>query len=251
MKALLLHDEARDEWLGRGISLGLHVLIFALLSGYGFKVDKGRTVLLTVETISGLTPLGSGTGAQGVAHNLSNQPPNLNPLAGALNLKMNETSAPVNAKPVKAPASKPAQAPNAQNAANPERVRIGINPRAGRDGGEISEGGMGNMQQAGTEDGIPGLSAAFGGRGFGIIDFNFPGNLPEESEAELWITVNPAGEVVAVGLHKATGYMALDQHVLARARELRFARLAPGVAQENQTGRVPFSFKFSGEILLR
>jgi TonB family protein len=94
------------------------------------------------------------------------------------------------------------------------------------------------------------IRAALEGLDFRILGAqDVPGGLPEESENAIVFTVNPLGEVVDARLERASGYVALDEHILSRARLIRFAALAPGLPQENQTVRLPVSFKFNGAVL--
>ena len=60
--------------------------------------------------------------------------------------------------------------------------------------------------------------------------------------------MDPKGDVVDARLERTSGYVALDEHILSRARLIRFAALSPAVPQENQTVRLPVSFKFDGSV---
>ena len=181
---------------------------------------------------------------------ITDTPANANPLAAGLKLKMDEVASP---KPVKlTPKMKPVKAspPTASDISKAyEKLKLGIDPRQGRQSDELSEGGMGNQIKAGTEDGIPGLSQAAGGRGYTPVDLSYPGNIPEESENAILFTVDPRGEVIDARLERTSGYVALDEHILSRARMIRFAALAPNSPQENQTVRLPVSFKFNGAVV--
>ncbi len=241
-------DYGKDEWTGWGVSLAIHVLLFTLITIPLFKPEKGKTVILTVETVSGYTPLGSGTGVEGNASSMSNQPANLNPLAQGLKLKMDEAALPLKAK--SSPKVPPVQSAASQ-AAEREKLKIGINPREGRASDEPSEGGMGNNQPAGTEDGIPGLKEAFGGRGYAAVDMSYPGNLPEETEGRYLLVVSPRGEVVEARVVRTTTYSFLDEHVLARLRNIRFTSLGASAPQENQQGEVTVRFEYTGSFRMQ
>ena len=95
---------------------------------------------------------------------VSDTPANANPLAAGLKLKMDEVAEPKAVKSAK-PLPKPPQArlPTASDLSKEyEKLKLGIDPRQARQSEDLSEGGMGNQMKAGTEDGIPGLSAAAG-----------------------------------------------------------------------------------------
>jgi TonB family protein len=242
--------EIKDERLAKGISLGLHLLLLFGVSVPIFNRDPGKQVLLTVETVAGYTPQGQGTGAAGSVPQVNDAPANANPLAAGLKLKMDEVASPK--PPPKTAKLRPVKAspPSASDISKAyEKLKLGINPRQGRQSEELSEGGMGNQVKAGTEDGIPGLKAAAGGRGYTPVDLSYPGNIPEESENAILFTVDPRGEVIDARLERTSGYVALDEHILSRARMIRFAVLGPSVPQDNQTVRLPVSFKFNGEVV--
>jgi TonB family protein len=241
--------ELRDERLAKGISLVGHLMLLLSLSVPIFNHEPGKQVLLTVETVSGYTPQGQGTGASGSVPQVNDSPANANPLAAGLKLKMDEVASPKVPKTAKL---KPAKAspPSASDISKAyEKLKLGIDPRQGRQSEDLSEGGMGNQLKAGTEDGIPGLSAAAGGRGYSPVDLSYPGNIPEESENAILFTVDPKGTVIDARLERTSGYVALDEHILSRARMIRFAALPAAVPQENQTVRLPVSFKFNGAVV--
>ncbi|MES2201084.1 MAG: TonB family protein [candidate division FCPU426 bacterium] len=239
--------KTRDDRIASGVSLAIHSLLLLLLIGLPvFGRKEGRQVLLVVETIPGYTPLGSGTGVAGDTRKISDTPANSNPLSAGIKLAMNEVAAAEDNSKAK-PKVKTLKPPAASDLSKTyEKMKLGIDPRQGRRSEELSEGGMGNQIKAGTEDGIPGLSAAAGGRGYTPIDLSYPGGLPEESECTIIFTVNPRGEVVEVRLERTSGYLGLDEHILSRARQIAFAQLPSSVPQENQTVRLHVSFKYSG-----
>jgi TonB family protein len=245
---LSLQDQ-RDLRQARIASLILHAILLVFLSFSFISHQPGKQVLLTVETIPGYTPQGQGSGAAGNTPQVNDTPANANPLAAGLKLKMDEASAPVKQTKVKVRASaiKPPSAADLSKAY--EKLKLGIDPRQGRQSDELSEGGMGNQIKAGTEDGIPGLSAAAGGRGYTPVDLSYPGSIPEESENAILFTVDPQGQVVDARLERTSGYAALDEHILGRARMIRFAPLPASVPQDMQTVRLPVSFKFNGSVL--
>ncbi len=78
----------RDRWIARGLSLALHALLL-LWIGLGFQAGPaGHMVVFSVETVSGITPLGEGSGAPGASAQMDNTPANANPLAGGLHLNV-------------------------------------------------------------------------------------------------------------------------------------------------------------------
>ena len=238
----------KDAWIARGISLALHLALLALISVPVFQGEAKRTVLLTVETVAGITPLGEGSGVEGTHGAISDTPPNANPLLNGVKLKMDETAAPRPSKAKSRP--KPAvQAPQSVQDLQKkyEAMPLGIKPREGRDAGELSEGGMGNARKAGSPDGLVGVTGAIGGRRFAAPDLAFPGNLPEEAELQINVTVAPQGEVVEARVEKSSGYPELNQFALSKAREFRFDPLAPSETQENKTGILYFKFQYGGK----
>ncbi len=241
----------RDARIARGVSLGIHSLLLVFILGVPILGSKqGRQVLLVVETIPGYSPLGSGTGVAGTAPHITDAPANQNPLSTGIKLKMDQVASPPNQ--AKTARQKPVtqRPPTATDLSRSyEKMKLGIDPRQGRQSDELSEGGMGNQIKAGTEDGIPGMREAAGGRGYTPIDLSYPGNLPEESENAILFTVDPRGDVVEARLERTSGYVALDEHILSRARMIRFAALPGSSPQENQTIRLPVSFKFSGAVV--
>jgi TonB family protein len=243
-------ERPSDLWVARSISALLHLGLLLLL-GKGLISPPERTqVIFSVETVSGVTPLGEGSGAEGSAAQMSNTPANANPLAGGL--RLNVSDAPVPA-PAEHPAAKPA--PAKPHAAPPslsdlakryENLGIGQRPRDSQAGDEPSEGGMGNARTAGTENGAVGVSGPLAGRRFRAPDYSFDKPLPEESEVALLITVGPKGEVLEAQIKKTSGYPELDQHALSKAREIVFDPVPPGGLQEPVTGTIVFRFEYSG-----
>lgn len=241
---------ARDEWIARGVSIALHALLFAFVTIPIFKPEAKRTVLLTVETVVGVTPLGEGTGVEGTRSNVTDTPANANPLLNGVKLKMDETAAPV--LPAKAKA-KPRPAvvapPSVQDVEKKyENMPLGLKPRDGRESQELSEGGMGNSRKAGSPDGLVGISGDIGGRRFAAPDLAYPGNLPEEAELQVTVAVSPQGEVLEARIEKSSGYPELNQFALTKAREFRFDALPPAQTQENKTGILYFKFQFGGKV---
>jgi TonB family protein len=241
----------RDQRLATGLSVGLHL---ALLLFFGRALMLPRppaTVVFSIETVSGVTPRGEGSGAAGTAHQMSDKPANLNPLAGGLRLSVTDAplpqAAPKKASP-KLKATKAALPSLGDLAQRYEGMKIGVQPRDYRPSMDLSEGGMGNAHRAGAEDGGLGLEGPIAGRGYRIGDYSFGKPLPEESEVQLTVTVGPRGEVIEARVKKTSGYPELDQHALAKAREIIFDPLAPAAAQDNVTGTVIFQFQYSGKM---
>ncbi len=250
MASATLHGQ-RDDRIARIISLCLHALLLAFLVAAPLvNTGAGHQVLLVIETIPGNTPLGSGTGVAGSVPHISDVPANQNPLSTGIKLKMDEVAS-AKEKAHRIPPRPSAQRPLTANDLSKtyEKLKLGIDPHRGRQSDELSEGGMGNQMPAGTEDGIPGLKAAAGGRGYTPVDLSYPGNLPEETENAILFTVDPSGQVVEARLERTSGYLNLNEHILSRARMIRFAPLAPSAVQENQTVRLSVSFKFSGAVV--
>jgi TonB family protein len=246
-------DDKKDLWIARGFSAGLHALLLFFITVPLFQPSAGKTVLLTVETVAGVTPLGEGTGVEGTRPNVTDLPPTANPLLNGVKLKMDETSAPV--LPDKAKArSKPAPVlpQSVQDLEKKyESMPLGLKPRDGRDSDEPSEGGMGNSRQAGSPDGLVGVSGAIGGRRFAAPDLTYSGNLPEESEVQINVVVTPQGEVIDARVEKSSGYAELNQYALGKAREFRFDPLAPAETQENKTGTLTIKFQYGGKVLVQ
>ena len=242
----------RDRWFARAFSLALHALLLLAVGHQLQQVSKpSHLVVFSVETVSGLTPLGEGSGAAGTSPQMNNVPANANPLAGGLHL--NVTDAPVPVGP-KAPAKKVpvkvkavASAPSMQDLSKKyEALNIGLKPRHSQGAEEPSEGGMGNARQAGTADGILGLEGAIAGRGYRIGDYSYGKPLPGESEVLVQLSVGPKGEVLSALIKRTSGYHELDEHALAKAREIVFDALPAGVPQETVAGTVLFKFEYSG-----
>jgi TonB family protein len=236
--------------MARAVSLALHGLLLLALGSHFFSAPAKTQVIFSVETVSGVTPQGEGSGAEGASDKISNTPANANPLAGGLHLSA--TDAPVPAPQAHA---KPSAKPQPQRAAPPtlgdlskryEALPIGNKPRSAAAGDEPSEGGMGNARQAGTEGGSLGLDGAIAGRGYRIGDYSYPKPLPEESQVSILVTVSPKGEVLEARIKTTSGIAELDQHALTKSREIVFEPVPPNGLQEPVTGTVLFRFEYSG-----
>lgn len=240
---------APDDRRALAVSLALHgALLLALLQGAWGPSPKSM-VIFSVETVAGMTPLGEGSGAPGASQQINNAPANSSPLAAGL--RLGASDAPVTAPQPSAkvaPKSVPrAQAPSASDIKKSwESLPLGMDPKGQRGAQELSEGGMGNAREAGAAGGIPGMSGPIAGRGHTVPDFSYPKPLPEESEVIILVTVDPAGEVVSASVDRTSGYPELDQHCLAKAREIRFDPLPSGAPQLSVAGHIPFKFEFSG-----
>lgn len=245
-------ERPSDAWVARAVSLALHALLLLLLGrGLVGPAPKAR-VIFSVETVSGITPFGEGSGAEGSASQLSNVPANANPLAGGLRLGPMDKPVPAPTAPSQAkpkPSSKPQAAPPSLSdlAKKYEDLGIGMRPRDSRAGEEPSEGGMGNARVAGTETGALGISGPISGRGYRAPDYSFNKPLPEESEVSLLVTVGPKGEVLEAQIKKTSGYPELDQHALTKAREIVFDPVPPNGLQEPVTGTIVFRFEYTGK----
>jgi TonB family protein len=238
-----------DRWIARGISLTLHLGLILLFGKAVLAPKPSSEVIFSVETVSGVMPRGEGSGAEGTANQISNKPANQNPLAGGLHLGVTDAPVPAASKPSKAPAKAPhtSQAPTLSDVSKEyESLRIGVQPRDANPADDLSEGGMGNAHQAGTENGALGIEGAIAGRGYRTGDYSYGKPLPEESEVQILVTVGPKGEVLEAQIKKTSGYPELDQHALAKAREIVFDALPPEVPQEIKTGTVSFRFEFNG-----
>lgn len=247
----------RDRWIARGVSVSLHVLLFAFFGKALLLAPPSAMVIFSVETVSGITPLGSGSGAAGQSGQISDKPANPNPLAGGLRLSASDPPLPVAAKPAVKPAASASKAVSvpptkAELEKRYEGLPIGVPIRSGRAAGEeLSEGGMGNARQAGAPGGSVGLEGAIAGRGYRPVDVSYAKALPEESEVVLLITVSPLGEVVEARVVKTSGFPELDQHALAKAREFRFDALPSNVPQATVSGNMTFEFEYSGRGRVR
>jgi TonB family protein len=239
----------RDRWVARGASLALHALLLLWLGLSLRHAQAPSMVVFSVETVSGYTPLGEGSGAQGASQQMTNVPANANPLAGGLPLTVADPPVPAASKaPAKASARpRPvAAAPSLQDLSKRyENLDIGLKPRRSDAAQEPSEGGMGNAHKAGVAGGLD-LGGAIAGRGYNPGDYSFPGKLPGESEVVVLVTVSPRGEVVSASIQRTSGITALDQHALAKAREIVFEALPGGAPQVDSAGTVRFKFEWSG-----
>ena len=241
-----------DRWVARGLSLALHALLF-LWIGHSFQAPlKSHTVIFSVETVSGLTPLGEGSGAAGDHNQITNAPANPNPLAGGLHLTASDAPVPVAPKTPAKPSAHPRPAAAAPTLADlskrDEGMSIGLKPRQSQAAEEPSEGGMGNAHQAGAEGGVLNAQGAIAGRGYRAGDCSYGKPLPEESEVLVELTVAPSGEVITAQIKRTSGFPELDQHSLAKAREIVFDPLPAGVPQDPSTGTVLFKFEFNGQL---
>lgn len=243
-------ERPNDAWIARAISFGLHGLLLLLLGSQLLGPPAKTQVIFSVETVSGLTPLGEGSGAEGAAAKISNSPANANPLAGGLRLTAMDQPVPApqpGAKPVaKALPIKAAPPSLGDLSKRYEALPIGQRPRGDAAGDEPSEGGMGNARTAGAEGGVLGLDGAIAGRGYRIGDYSFPSNLPEESQVAILVTVGPKGEVIEAHIKATSGIAALDSHALTKAREIVFDAVPSSGLQEPVTGTVIFRFEYSG-----
>ena len=254
MNAALQHP--RDRWIANGASLGLHLLLLAYFGKALLMAPPAATVIFSVETVSGYTPLGEGSGAAGQSGHISNIPANANPLAGGLRFTASDAPVaapkPLNKKQAKAAVRAVAAPPTQKELSKRyEGLPIGMPSRDGRAGEELSEGGMGNARQAGAPGGAVGLEGAIAGRGYRPVDVSYGKALPEESEVVLLVTVSPLGEVVEARVVKTSGFPELDQHALAKAREFRFDALPGGVPQATVSGNMTFAFEYSGRGSVR
>jgi TonB family protein len=241
----------RDRWIARGASLALHSLLLLWL-GMGLRHSAATSmVIFSVETVSGITPQGEGSGAQGASQQMTNSPANANPLAGGLHLGVTDAPVPPTAKAAKAARPRPAAAaPSLQDLSKRyENLDIGLKPRHADAAEEPSEGGMGNAHQAGTPDGSLDLQGAIAGRRYHIGDYSFQGKLPGESDVLVLVTVSPRGEVIRADISHTSGITALDQHALTKAREIVFDALPAGDPQLDSTGTVRFKFEWGGAAI--
>jgi TonB family protein len=240
-----------DRWIARGVSLCLHLAVLAFVATRLRPVTAPTMVVFSVDTVSGLTPRGEGSGAEGTQPQMTDKPANANPLAGGLRLDVSDAPVPPAPKPQ---AAKPA-VPKPQAAAAPslkelnkryEAMDIGLKPRQSQGAEEPSEGGMGNARKAGTEGGVLGLEGAIAGRGYRMGDYSYHKPLPGESEVLVQLTVSPKGEVLSAMVKRTSGYHELDEHALSKAREISFDALPAAVPQEDVVGTVLFKFEYSG-----
>lgn len=236
-----------DRWISRGVSLALHLALLLACWAALRAPKQPAMIIFSVETVPGIMPKGEGSGAQGTASQISNQPAAVNPLAGGL--RMSATDAPLPDAVRKAPKIHHAvQAPSLSDVAKLyDSLKIGVQPREPGATDAPSEGGMGNAHQAGTENGPLGLAGAIAGRGYRIGDYSYDKPLPEESEVLVLVTVDPKGEVLQARISKTSGYPELDQHALAKSRDIVFDPLPPEAPQEDKTGTVSFRFEFNGK----
>ena len=249
MSATMEHP--RDQWIARGLSFGLHALLFLWVALHVKSPAKSSMVVFSVETVSGITPQGEGSGAEGANSQMSNVPANANPLAGGLHLNVSDAPvppAPKNAPPKAAAKPRPvAVAPSLQDLQKrDESLNIGFKPRQSQGAEEPSEGGMGNAHKAGVEGGALNMEGAIAGRGYNPGDYSYGKPLPGESEVQIMLVVSPKGEVISAMVKRTSGYPELDQHALTKARDIAFEALPSSVPQENSSGTVTFKFAYTG-----
>lgn len=241
-------ERPSDRWMSRGFSLALHALLLLAFWGALRRPEQPAMVIFSVETVPGLMPRGEGSGAEGTASQISNQAASANPLAGGL--RLSATDAPIPKTKPKASAKfshKAVRAPSLNDVDKLyESMKIGVQPRDPGATDVPSEGGMGNAHQAGTENGALGLAGAIAGRGYRIGDYSYGRPLPEESEVLVLVTVDAKGEVLQAQIKKTSGYPELDQHALAKSRDIVFDALPSAVPQDDKTGTVSFRFEFNG-----
>jgi TonB family protein len=236
--------------MARAVSLALHGLLLIAVGSRWLTPPAKTQVIFSVETVSGLTPLGEGSGAEGASTKISNSPANANPLAGGLHLTASDAPVPAaqphakaSAKALPAKASPPTLGDLSKRY---EALPIGNKPRGEAAGDEPSEGGMGNARQAGAEGGVLGLDGAIAGRGYRIGDYSYPKPLPEEGSVTILVTVSPKGEVLEARIKMSSGIPELDQHALTKSREIVFDPVPSNGLQEPVVGTVIFRFEYNG-----
>jgi TonB family protein len=229
------------------MSLLLHaLLVLALVKYRGPALSAPpKVAILTVETVSGVTPKGEGAGASGEKREITNAPPNPQPVPGSFKLQPHELPKKPLQKQLSKKQPKVRQAPSlAQLAKDHALMPIGLNPRDARQGDELSEGGMGDGKAAGSAGGQPEISGPIGGRGYRAIDWGFPKQLPEETTLKLVIVVAPNGLVKNAKLLQSSGYAEIDQNAVTRAKSITFDSLPAGVEQVDTEGTLTFNFQF-------
>ncbi len=128
-----------------------------------------------------------------------------------------------------------------------EDLDIGLKPRHSEAAEEPSEGGMGNAHKAGVAGGLELCREPSRAAATTLGTTPTPGPLPGESEVVVLVTVSPQRRGHQRP-HPRTnsGITALDQHALAKARDIVFDALPPGVPQVDSTGTVRFKFEWNG-----
>lgn len=230
-------------------SVALHALLLWGLANVrgSAPLAPPKVAILTVDTVAGVTPKGEGAGAPGEQRQITNTPPNPQPVPGSFKLDprdLPKRNLALKKKAVKQKV-KVRQAPSLADLAREHAAMpIGVNPREGRDGDELSEGGMGEGRSAGAPGGQPEISGPIGGRGYRPMDWGFPRQLPEESALKLVIVVAPNGLVKSARLLQASGYSDIDQNAVTRAKSMVFDALPAGVEQVDMEGVLTFSFQY-------
>lgn len=232
------------------MSVLLHLVVLSLLALNRMPYTGApKVTILAVETVPGGTPLGSGSGAPGQAHRITDTPANLkpNPLSGAMKLKTADLPAPQ--KPVGkkgkitpkiSAAQSFAEAAKKDMAARP---KIGVEGRSDR-GDELSEGGMGDSRKAGTATGDPTITGELGSRGYRPVDWGTLPQLPEESELIITYVVDANGVVKAVKLKRSSGFPEIDQQYISKAKTVVFDPLSGNEEQRDVEGDQKFSYQF-------
>jgi TonB family protein len=240
----------RNDTLFFPLSVMMHGVFFLILAAsQTVHFGTPKVTILTVETVAGLTPLGSGSGAPGQAHRITDQQANLHPspMSGALKMKSSDLPEPAPVKKIKGKqAPKVSHAPSFAEVAKRELAgepKIGQRVRSDREG-ELSEGGMGDSRKAGTATGDPNISGEIGGRGYHPVDWGFPRQLPEESLLVIDLVVGSNGLVKNAILKRASGHPEIDQLAISKARSMVFDPLPTGADQVDMQGELTFSFSF-------
>jgi TonB family protein len=247
-----MFENKKDDLVSVAISISLHAVVIIFLIKAAVTVDVPKPAILAIETVPGMTPLGSGSGAFGEGRLITDKPLNRSPLSGGMRVSEPESVVKV---PEKVPVKKEAPKPQVQTPPTLAQLQqqykafgIGVDARQGRESlDELSEGGIGDGNPAGVSGGMSNISGPLGSRGYRSVDFSYNSRLEEETSLVLVIVVNPRGEVISRRLQRTSGYLALDQHVLSKVGEIRFDPLPPGVEQVDMQGEIRFRFDYEGK----
>jgi TonB family protein len=225
------------------VSVGLHALLLTLAFTISPKPRLLKSVILSVETIPGQIPLGSGSGAEGNSRQITNTPPN--PAVGPVGKDKQPKLADATSAAGRKSNIKVNRAPSKEDL---EKIRskfpIGVKPsRSGSD--EPSEGGNGgDNRPAGTATGSPSISGPIGTRGYQYVDWGFPKDLPEESTLVLTIVVSPNGLVKSAQLTRNSGFPEIDQNAISKAKSMVFDPLPSNAEQVDMQGTLTFTFQY-------
>ncbi len=228
-----------------GVSALAHALLLLVAAGLLWRgAALPQAAILTVETIQGPIPQGRGSGAPGAAKRMAASPPSQpSPLARSLDTAQGQLRIAPKPEPRRHP-------PHVNPAPSLDQLRkeeasmpIGLKPQQANPD-QLSQGGLGDAEQPGSQQGAPQITGAIGSRGYRAVDWGFPKDLPEEATLVITITVAPGGLVRNVQLTQASGYPQIDQIAIEKAKSMVFDPLPADAPQVDMQGQLTFNFQY-------